>query len=53
VERVERFFADELQRRPYDVAALAVALEKEYRDSDRPHLAERIREMLPEFWADD
>ena len=52
VERVQRFFTDELRRQPYDVKKLVRSLEQKYRDSDKDELAERLRQMLPQVWDD-
>jgi hypothetical protein len=51
VERVQRFFADELGRRPYNVAKLVREMENTYRETGRDEHAERLREMLPDAWA--
>lgn len=50
VERMRRFFADELPRPPFDVYREVRALEQRYREVRRDPLADRLRQALPEAW---
>jgi O-antigen ligase len=50
VERVRRFFTDELPRPPFDLDKQVRALAQQYREKGRNALAERLRKAVPEAW---